>query len=109
MILYRQGSCIGIKERHKQFILSACTYSINDFNTKDNIAVLHQKQDWEAPYIKDLTQVISEHHTFISSNSFLIALLLLFVRSSFSPPQKSLCLYCKINRNKNEVEGQQLC
>ena len=38
-----------------QFALSSATYSIDNFNAKIKAAVLKQKQNWNAPQIKNLT------------------------------------------------------
>ena len=69
MVLFGVGLRTGVKNRHRKFILSACTYSINDFDAKVYVVVLQQRQDWEAPKIKDLKHDIPDHDAFIASDS----------------------------------------
>ena len=52
-------------------ILSASTYSIDNFNAKIKVAILQQRQDCEPPQIKDLKLVIPEDYTFMASNNSL--------------------------------------
>ena len=40
MILYKARLCTGVEDKHIKFALSACTYSIDDFDLKVKIAVL---------------------------------------------------------------------
>ena len=53
VILYKEGLPTGLEKRHIKFTLSTGTYSTDDFNTKIKVPVLKQRQDWEAPQIKD--------------------------------------------------------
>ena len=106
------------------FNLSVGTYSIQDFNAKIRAAVLQQRQDWETPQIKNSKLVITEHYTFMASNTIFITLGIpdnylektILIRSTLptgsyktsintSPPPKSLSLHCKqINKVKNELD-----
>ena len=90
------------------------------------MAILHQRQDWKPPQIKDLRLVIPEDCTFIVSNNIFIALGIpdnylektTLIRSTLppgsyktsldtSPPPISFSLHCKqINKVKNELDGQ---
>ena len=102
-------------------------FSIDDFNARVKVAVSQQGQDWEVPQIKDLNLVMTEHYSFMSCNTFFLALGILgkyltkfnstlkstlhpgSYRASFdtSLTPKSLSLHCKqINRIKNKVDGQ---
>ena len=126
VVLYRAGSQMGAEYRHIKFTLSAGTYSIDCFNTKVKVEVLQQRQDWEAPQIKDLNMLIPEYYTFMASNSFLIVLSIIgsylekatHGNSTAAPgtyktsldtsaaPQL-LSLDCKQNNSvKNKVNGQ---
>ena len=87
--------------------------------------VFQKRQDWEPPQIKGLKLVISEHYTFMVSNTIFItlgipdnylekttlhssSLLSGLYKTSLdtSPPPKSLSLYCgQINKVKNELDG----
>ena len=60
--------------RFIHFNLKAGTYSIDDYNTKINVAISQQRQDWEPAQIKDLKLVIPEHYTFMASNTIFIVL-----------------------------------
>ena len=55
-------------------MLSAGTYSIDDFNAKIKVAILQQRQDGEPPQIKDLWLVIPKDYTFMADNTIFIAL-----------------------------------
>ena len=121
VILYKAGLRMGVEDTHKKF-----SYFIGDFNLETNVVVLQQKQDYKAPKIKDLKSVITEHYTFMATNSFFIALDILNsclrkftlnkptlnpgsckILFNILPPPKSLSLHCKqINRVKNKVNGQ---
>ena len=123
MIAYKAGLHTGIEERHIQFTLSESNYSIDDFNTKTRSAGLHQRNDWEAPNIKDVNLVIPDCYTFMTSKSLFIALgipinylekvaqikstLLPGTYETFLdilPPLKLLSLSCKqTSKVKNEV------
>ena len=50
------------------------TYSIDDFNKKIKAAVLQQKQNWNAPHIKNVLLVVPENYAFTADNNFFIAL-----------------------------------
>ena len=127
VIFYKAGANTGVENnRFIKFSLSACTYSIDDFNAKIKAAVLQERQDWVPPQIKDLKLVIPECYTFMASNIFFIALGILDkhlekttqIKSTLppgsyktsldtSPPPKSLSLHCnQINEIKNELDGQ---
>ena len=60
--------------RFIHFNLKAGTYSIDDYNTKINVAISQQRQNWEPAQIKDLKLVIPEHYTFMASNTIFIVL-----------------------------------
>ena len=131
MILYKADPHTGIEDRHIKFTLLAGTYSIDDFNAKVKLSFLQERQDWEAPQIKDLKLVILKHYTFMASNTIFNALGIFdsylekttLNKSTLSPdsyktcldtlpasppPQKkSLSIYCEqINIVKNEIDGQ---
>ena len=53
VMLYKACSRTGVKNKHVKFALSAGRYSVDYFNGKFKVAVTKQKQDWEAPQIKD--------------------------------------------------------
>ena len=121
IIVYRTGKRTSVENnKFIHFNLSAGTYSIDDFNAKIKVTVLQKRQDWEPPQIKDLKLVISEHYTFMASNTIFIAhgipdncLEKTLPPCSYkisldtSPPPKSLSLHCKqINKVKNELDGQ---
>ena len=73
IVIYKAGKRTGVEnDKFIHFILSACTYSIDDFNAKIKVAIL--QQDGEQPQIKDLKLVIPEGYTFIASNNIFIAL-----------------------------------
>ena len=55
-------------------MLSAGTCFINDFNGKVKQVVLKERQDRDAPQIKDLKLVITEHDTLWSLITFLLHL-----------------------------------
>ena len=57
-----------------EFTLSGGTYSIYDFNAKIRAAVLQQKQNWNAPHIKNLKLVVPENYPFIADNNLFTAL-----------------------------------
>ena len=102
------------------------SYTNDDFNTKVKVVVLQQRQNWEAPQIKELKLIIPEHYTFMASNSFFIVLGILeyylesttrnkstLTRRTYktaldtSTLSKLLSLHCKqINRVKNDLDGQ---
>ena len=48
VILYRAVQRTGVKDRHIKFTLRASTHSISNFNARVKVAVLQEKQDWEA-------------------------------------------------------------
>ena len=75
VMLYKAGLCTGVKNWHAKFTLVEATDSIDDFDTKAQVAkVLQQRQDWEVPQVKDLKLVIPEHYTFMASYSFFATL-----------------------------------
>ena len=127
IVIYKAGKRTGVEnDKFIHFNHSAGTHSIDDFNAKIKVAILHQRQDWEPPQIKDLRLVIPEDCTFIVSNNIFIALGIpdnylektTLIRSTLppgsyktsldtSPPPISLSLHCKqINKVKNELDGQ---
>ena len=66
VMLYKAGLCTGVKNWHAKFTLVEATDSMDDFDTKAQVAkVLQQRQDWEVPQVKDLKLFIPEHYTFI--------------------------------------------
>ena len=123
--LFRVSSRTGVKNKRRNSTLLASTYSIDDFNAKVYIRVLKQRQDWEAPQIKDLKLDITKHYTLYPLMAFLLCLVFsttilerLHVTSQLCalarkktfldtrPPPKLLLLYCKqTNRIKNVVGG----
>ena len=75
IVIYKAGKRTGVEnDKFIHFNHSAGTHSIDDFNAKIKVAILHQRQDWEPPQIKDLRLVIPEDCTFIVSNNIFIAL-----------------------------------
>ena len=75
IVIYKAGKRTGVEnDKFIHFNHSASTHSIDDFNAKIKVAILHQRQDWEPPQIKDLRLVIPEDYTFIVSNNIFIAL-----------------------------------
>ena len=109
-----------------EFALSSGTYLIDDFNAKIRAAVLQQKQNWNAPHIKNLKLFVPESYAVIANNNFFTALgmpekilkninikySLVFSGSyktqlvtTLSP--KSLSLHRnQINKFENELDGQ---
>ena len=73
---YSKASSSGVfnLDDYIQFTLSSGTYSIDDFNKKIRAAVLQQKQNWNAPHIKNLRLVVPENYAFTADNNFFIAL-----------------------------------
>ena len=57
---YSKASSSGVfnLDDYIQFTLSSGTYSIDDFNEKIKAAVSQQKQNWNAPHIKNLKLVL---------------------------------------------------
>ena len=75
VILYKAGSRTGVEnKRFVKFNLLAGTYSIDDFNEKIKEVILQKRQDWEPLQIKGLKLVITEHYTFMVSNTIFIVL-----------------------------------
>ena len=75
IITYKTGKPTGVENRNLIYSsIPAGTYSIDDFNTKIKKFVLQQRQDWEAPQIKDLELIIPKHYTFLADNTIFIAL-----------------------------------
>ena len=74
LILYKAGSRTDVVDRHIKRILSTCTCSFDNFNTKIKAAVLKERQDWKLPQIKDLNLVMPDHYTFTTPNNFFIVL-----------------------------------
>ena len=69
IVIYKAGKRTGVEnDKFIHFNHSAGTHSIDDFNAKIKVAILHQRQDWEPPQIKDLRLVIPEDYTFMASN-----------------------------------------
>ena len=53
IIVYKIGKRTGVENtKFISFILSAGTYSIDDFNAKIKVAILQQRQDWKPPQLK---------------------------------------------------------
>ena len=73
-MLSKAGSQAGVEKRQVKFTLSGGTYSIDNFNTKFKTGFLQQGPHRKAPQIKDLKLVIPKQYTFMTSNSFFIAL-----------------------------------
>ena len=73
---YSKASSSGVFnfDEYIQFNLSSDTYSIDDFNKKIRAAVLQQKQNWDAPHIKNLRLVVPENYAFTADNNFFTAL-----------------------------------
>ena len=75
LIAYKAGKPTGVDNRNLIYSsIPAGTYSIDDFNTKIKKFVLQQRQDWEAPQIKDLELIIPKYYTFLADNTIFIAL-----------------------------------
>lgn len=76
LILYKAGSRTDadVVDRHIKLILSTCTCSFDNFNTKIKAAVLKERQDWKLPQIKDLNLVMPDHYIFTTPNNFFIVL-----------------------------------
>ena len=127
LIVYKAGKKADVTNTEFiRFTVSEGTYSIDDFNSKIKVAVLQQRQGWEAPQIKDLRLVIPNEYFFMADNTIFIALGIpdkhlektVRVRSTMPPcsykisldislPPKILSLDCKqINKFKNELDGQ---
>ena len=125
---YSKASSSGVfkLDDYTEFTLSSGTYSIDEFNEKIKAAVSQQKQNWNAPHIKNLKLVVPENYAFIADNNFFTALgipekILKNINIKYSlvfsgsyktqlvttPPPKSLSLHCnQINKVKNELDGQ---
>ena len=93
---------------------------------KIKAAVLQQKQNWNAPQIKNLKLVVPENYAFTDDKNFFIALgmperILKNINIKYSlvfsgsyktqlvttPPPKSLSLHCnQIKKAKNKLDGQ---
>ena len=73
---YSKASWSGVfkLDDYIDFTLSSGTYSIDEFNEKTKAAVLQQKQNWNAPQIKELRLVIPQNSAFIADNKFFAAL-----------------------------------
>ena len=74
LILYKAGSRTDVVDRHIKRILSTCTCSFDNFNTKIKAAVLKERQDGKLTQIKDLNLVMPDHYTFTTPNNFSIVL-----------------------------------
>ena len=68
LILYKALFCMGVQDGFIQFIISAETHYIDDFNVKVKIAVLKQRWDWIVSQSKDWKLVKPEHYIFMASN-----------------------------------------
>ena len=108
-----------------EFNLSSRAYSIGDFSGKIRAALLQQKQNRNAPQIKNVRLVVPENFVFIADNIFFTALVmaekilkninikysLVFSGSHKTQlvttlPQKSLSLHCNlINKINNKLDG----
>ena len=127
LIVYKAGKRAGVSNTEFiKFILSAGTYSIDEFNAKIKIAILQQRQGWEPSQIKDLKLVIPQYYTFMADNTIFIVLGIQYnfleeitaARSTLLPgsyktsldtlpPPKILSLHCRqINKVKNGLDGQ---
>ena len=125
---YSKASSSGVfkLDDYIEFTLSSGTYSIDEFNEKIKAAVSQQKQNWNAPHIKNLRLTVPENYAFIADNNFFTALgipekILKNINIKYSlvfsgsyktqlvttPPPKSLSIhYNQINQVKNELDGQ---
>ena len=57
-----------------EFTLSSGICSIDEFNEKIKAAFSQQKQNWNAPHIKNLKLVVPENYAFIADKIFFTAL-----------------------------------
>lgn len=53
VIHYKPVSRTDIEERQIKLTLSACTYSIDDFNAKVKAVVLESRKDWYDPRLEN--------------------------------------------------------
>ena len=73
---YSKASSSGVfnLDDYIKFTLSSGTYVIDEFNEKIKAAVLQQKQNWNAPHIKNLRLVMPENYAFTADNNVFITL-----------------------------------
>lgn len=53
VIHYKPVSRTDVEERQIKLTLSACTYSIDDFNSKVKAIVLESRKDWYDPRLEN--------------------------------------------------------
>ena len=53
VIYYKPVSRTDVEERQIKLTLSACTYSIDDFNAKVKAVVLELRKDWYDPRLEN--------------------------------------------------------
>ena len=70
MIVYRISTRLVPKNNEVKMILSAGTYSIEQFNQNMQEAIKGKRDQWVAPQIKDYKLIIPENHTFIALKPF---------------------------------------
>ena len=73
---YSKASPSGVfkLDDYIEFTLHSGTYSTDEFNEKIKATVSQQKQNWNAPHIKNLKLVVPEGYAFIGDNNLFIAL-----------------------------------
>ena len=73
---YSKASSSGVfkLDDYIEFTLSSGTYSIDEFNEKIKAAVSQQKQNWNAPHIKNVRLTVPENYAIIADNNFFTAL-----------------------------------
>ena len=119
MILYAISKRLVANDSQLKIILSAGTYSINEFNQKMKDAIKGEK--WVAAQIKDYKLIIPEHHTFVASAllfeamgvsaNFLTNMKSLLTtgkyQTTLKPPPKKITLHCQeIDKFHNEIDSQ---
>ena len=73
---YSKASSSGVfkLDDYIEFTLSSGTYSIDELNNKIRAAVLQQKQNWNAPHIKNVRLVVPGKYAFIAEIIFSLRL-----------------------------------
>ena len=67
MILYAPSKRLIANDSQLKIILSAGTYSINEFNQNMKDVIKGKGEKWVAPQIKNYKLIIHEYHTFVVS------------------------------------------
>ena len=97
-------------------ILSAGTYSIEQFNQNMQEAIKGKGDQWVAAQIKDYKLIIPENHSLLSLKPFFDALEIKpqglgisngEYQTSLKPPPKKITLHCEeIDKFHNEIDSQ---